>query len=640
MRGRLTFAGLVAVIALVASAPSASLANSDNGNNGKGKSTSTTVARGKSADSAGQGKSAPTTTEPVANTSSDNSAKGNAGNANDNGAKGNAGNANDNGAKGNSGNANDNGAKGNSGNANDNGAKGNSGNANDNGAKGNSGNANDNSAKGNSANDKARDKNPGNDKANGRSAAARGNTTETANDAKVRYVLRFREGVDPAATAGNIAKANKGNVNRTFSKVFNGATISVPAKAINGIKRNPNVLAVEEDFVVKLDPASVVQQLNPTWGLDRVDQRALPLNASFGAPSAASSTRVYVIDTGVLGSHGDFGGRVVNGFDALASGNGWNDCNGHGTHVAGTVGGSTYGVAKLTTIVPVRVLDCAGSGTLSGVIAGLDWVAGQHVSGQLAVANMSLGGGASSTLDSAVNNLINRGVAVVVAAGNSAADACNYSPARVPAAITVAATTSTDARASYSNFGTCVDVFAPGSSVTSAWYTSTTATATLSGTSMASPHVAGIAAVALAVNGAQSPSQLATAIVESATPDAVVSAGTGSPNLLAYVFVGGDGGDDATAPAQPSAPNVTAQRRAIALSWSLPDDGGSPITSQIVRVYEGSRLVKSATVSGSTTAGRVSGLKAGKSYTATVTAVNSVGSSPESNRSNEVTALR
>ena len=456
--------------------------------------------------------------------------------------------------------------------------------------------------------------------------------------------MRFRDGVDPVSTANNIARASKGNVNRIFSKVLNGATITVPAKAINGIKRNPNVVAVEQDFVVKLDPSSPVQQLNPTWGLDRIDQRALPLNGAYGAPSAASGTRVYVIDTGVLGSHGDFGGRVVNGFDALATGNGWNDCNGHGTHVAGTVGGSTYGVAKLTTIVPVRVLNCDGSGTLSGVIAGLDWVAGQHVTGQLAVANMSLGGGASSNLDNAVNNLINRGVTVVVAAGNSNADACNYSPARVPAAITVAATTSSDSRASYSNFGKCIDVFAPGSSVTSAWYTSTTAIATLSGTSMAAPHVAGIAAVSLAVNGAQSPSQLESSIAAAATANVVTQAGTGSPNLLAFVVTSGSPTDgptiDATAPSQPAAPSATAQRRSIALSWTLPQDGGSPITSQTVRVYEGSRLVKSATVSGTTTAGRVRGLKAGSTYTATVTAVNAIGSSAESPRSNAVTALR
>ncbi len=606
----------VSIATVVAvSLSSVGLASSDNGNSGKGKGPSTTVARGKSAEA--QTKSTTETTSSTA-ASDDNSTSGSGKNASANSnAGGNAdkGNAGGNAANSNAGNGNAGGNAANS-NAGGNADKGNSG-----------GNAANNNGRSNAAN-------------KGRSAEAEAKREDESSGAKVRYIVRFRDGVDAASAASTIAKNNKGSVNRTFGKVFNGATLTLPVKALNSIKRNPNVLAVEEDFVIKLDPSSVVQQLNPTWGLDRVDQRALPLNAAYGAPSAASSTRVYVIDTGVLGNHSDFGGRVVNGFDALASGNGWNDCNGHGTHVAGTVGGSTYGIAKLTTIVPVRVLDCAGSGTLSGVIAGLDWVAGQHVSGQLAVANMSLGGGASSTLDAAVNNVISRGVAVVVAAGNSAADACNYSPARVPAAITVAATTSTDARASYSNFGSCVDVFAPGSSVTSAWYTTATATATLSGTSMASPHVAGIAAVALAVNGAQSPSQLAAAIAASATPDVVTSGGTNSPNLLAYVFVGAEEPDTATAPSQPAAPSATAQRRAISLSWTLPDDGGSALTSQIVRVYEGTSLVKSATVSATTTAGRISGLKAGRSYSATVTAVNAIGASPESARSNTVTALR
>jgi subtilisin family serine protease len=603
------------VVALVGTTAGVTLASSDNGSGGKGKGPATTVSRGKASTAQGP------KSNSVANTSKDSGENSNAGGGYGGGGYGGNSNAgNSNAGNSNAGNSN----AGNSNAGNSNAGNSNAGNSN----AGNSNTGNSNTA--NAASNK------------GRAGGARG--SDAANNAKVRYVVRFRDGVDPVSTANNIARASKGNVNRIFSKVLNGATITVPAKAINGIKRNPNVVAVEQDFVVKLDPSSPVQQLNPTWGLDRIDQRALPLNGAYGAPSAASGTRVYVIDTGVLGSHGDFGGRVVNGFDALATGNGWNDCNGHGTHVAGTVGGSTYGVAKLTTIVPVRVLNCDGSGTLSGVIAGLDWVAGQHVTGQLAVANMSLGGGASSNLDNAVNNLINRGVTVVVAAGNSNADACNYSPARVPAAITVAATTSSDSRASYSNFGKCIDVFAPGSSVTSAWYTSTTAIATLSGTSMAAPHVAGIAAVSLAVNGAQSPSQLESSIAAAATANVVTQAGTGSPNLLAFVVTSGSPTDgptiDATAPSQPAAPSATAQRRSIALSWTLPQDGGSPITSQTVRVYEGSRLVKSATVSGTTTAGRVRGLKAGSTYTATVTAVNAIGSSAESPRSNAVTALR
>lgn len=225
---------------------------------------------------------------------------------------------------------------------------------------------------------------------------------------------------------------------------------------------------------------------------------------------------------------------------------------------------------------------------------------------------------------------------MVVAAGNSGADACNYSPARVANAITVGATTSADARASYSNFGSCVDVFAPGSSITSAWYSSTTATAVLSGTSMASPHVAGIAAVTLAVNGSQSPSQVAAAIKAAATADVVTSPGTGSPNLLAYVSTGSTT-PIASAPGKPAAPNVLAQRKAIAASWSLPNDGGSVLTQQIVRVYQSSKLAKQISVSGTATALQIAGLRGGVGYQVTVTAINAVGAGPESDRSAVVT---
>ena len=202
-----------------------------------------------------------------------------------------------------------------------------------------------------------------------------------------------------------------------------------------------------------------------------------------------------MIDTGIRASHQEFAGRIGNGFTAITDGQGTNDCNGHGTHVAGTTGGTTYGVAKQVTLHPVRVLSCSGSGSNSGVIAGVDWVTANHV--KPAVANMSLGGGVSTALDNAVQNSIAAGVSYAVAAGNSNANACNYSPARAANAVTVGSTTSSDARSSFSNFGTCVDLFAPGSSITSAWYTSNTATNTISGTSMASPHVAGALALYL-----------------------------------------------------------------------------------------------------------------------------------------------
>lgn len=560
-------------------------------NDDKGKPTTTTVAsRGNSANAGNKAADSTSTTTDTAGAKSNNSSSnGNSDNSNK-GGKSNAG--------GNSASAND---------------------------KANNGNAN----SGNAANGKSNNAKSANSKAKGKNA-------EEEDGEKVRYIVRFKSSVDPQSTGNSIARGAKGKLNRTYSKVFSGAVMTIPKKALKSVAKNPNVLSIEPDTNVALTPSDPVQQLNATWGLDRIDQRALPLDGAFSAPSSAAGTRSYIIDTGVLGSHADFGSRVASGFDAISGGNGWGDCNGHGTHVAGTVAGSTYGVAKSSTIIPVRVLDCGGSGTISGVIAGLDWVAGQHVAGTLAVANMSLGGGASSSLDSAVNNLISRGVTVVVAAGNSGADACNYSPARVPNAITVGATTSSDSRASYSNFGSCVDVFAPGSSITSAWYTSNTATAVLSGTSMASPHVAGIAAVALAVNGAQSPSQVVGLITSSATSGVVASPGTGSPNLLAYVNVGSST-PTATAPDKPAAPTALAQRRAVSVSWSLAKDGGSPLTQQVLRVYDSRRLVKQVTVSGSATAVQISGLRAGGGYQVTVTAVNAVGTGPESDRSATVT---
>ena len=221
-----------------------------------------------------------------------------------------------------------------------------------------------------------------------------------------------------------------------------------------------------------------------------------------------------------------------NGFDAVTSGGTAEDCNGHGTHVAGTMGGTTYGVADKVTLHPVRVLDCTGSGTISGVIAGVDWVAANHAGP--AVANMSLGGGISSALDTAVTNSINAGVTYAVAAGNDTANACTSSPARAPAAITVGATANTDARASFSNFGTCLDLFAPGQAITSAWHTSNSATRTISGTSMASPHVAGVAALYLSAFPDASPATVRDAIVNAATTGLVTDPGTGSPNALLY----------------------------------------------------------------------------------------------------------
>ena len=335
-----------------------------------------------------------------------------------------------------------------------------------------------------------------------------------------------------SVVARDVAAKNRAKLVHSYSNVLRGFVARADDRALARLLADPRVAYVEEDGVVT---ASATQS-PATWGLDRIDQRDLPLNNSYTYDTTAPGVHAYIIDTGVLLTHSEFSGRMGNGYDAVTSGGNANDCHGHGTHVAGTVGGTTWGVAKGVTIHPVRVLGCNGSGTNAGVIAGMDWVANNHV--KPAVANMSLGGGASQSTDDAVARMTNAGVTVVVAAGNNNASACNYSPARAPSAITTGSTTNTDARSSFSNYGTCLDIFAPGSSITSAWYTSTTATNTISGTSMASPHVAGVAALYLATNPTATPSQVTTAIINNATPNKVTSPGTGSPNRLLYSLFG------------------------------------------------------------------------------------------------------
>jgi subtilisin family serine protease len=337
---------------------------------------------------------------------------------------------------------------------------------------------------------------------------------------------------------------------RELTDLYRGQTIQVYRHALRGfvaqmsevdakeLAADPRVRYVEENGRVQLDAV----QPNATWGLDRVDQHALPLDQTYIYNASGAGVSAYIIDTGIFLNHQDFGGRAYTGYDAVTPGGNANDCHGHGTHVAGTVGGATWGVAKEVDLYAVRVLDCYGSGTYAGVIAGVDWVTANHIAPS--VANMSLGGGASQALDDAVTNSIAAGVVYAVAAGNETTDACTRSPARTPDAITVGATTITDARASFSNYGTCVDIFGPGSSITSAWHTSPTATNTISGTSMASPHVAGAAALYLSTNPAASPEQVANVLALNATPNVVGNPGTGSPNLLLYTGFIGDGDGD------------------------------------------------------------------------------------------------
>ena len=352
-----------------------------------------------------------------------------------------------------------------------------------------------------------------------------------------RYIVVFADRLSDEevdAAAEELVRSRKGRKDKVYKNALKGFSAELSEKAALEIAADPRVQYVEEDAEISL----TATQSGATWGLDRVDQRDLPLSTTYTYNTTASGVKAYIIDTGIRLSHSEFGGRAIDGYDAVDGALPAADCNGHGTHVAGTVGGSTYGVAKGVTLVAVRVLNCQGSGTNSGVIAGIDWVTGNHAAGQPAVANMSLGGGASTAIDDAVRRSIADGVTYAIASGNSNVDACSSSPARVAEAITVNSSTSTDARSSFSNYGTCTDIFAPGSSITSAWYSSDTATNTISGTSMATPHVAGVAALYLATDTAASPATVWTVIRDSSTLNKITSAGSGSPNRLLYSLLG------------------------------------------------------------------------------------------------------
>ncbi|MFF8969196.1 S8 family peptidase [Streptomyces sp. NPDC014995] len=348
---------------------------------------------------------------------------------------------------------------------------------------------------------------------------------------KDSYIVTLKQdaGFKASSTTGKgLIKEYGGTVKKTFGAALNGYTATLSAAEARRLAADPAVATVEQDQTVRLTDTT---QSSAPWGLDRIDQTSLPLSGTYTYPdSGGSGVTAYVIDTGVRITHSQISGRAVNGYDAVDGDTVAQDGNGHGTHVATTIAGTTYGVAKKAKIVAVRVLNNSGSGTTAGVIAGIDWVTANH-SGP-SVANMSLGGGVSTTLDAAVRRSIASGVTYAVAAGNSSTVATSSSPARVTEAITVGATTSTDAKASYSNYGSVLDIFAPGSSITAGWYTSDTATNTISGTSMATPHVAGAAAVYLASHTSATPAQVATALVNGATTGKVTSAGSGSPNRL------------------------------------------------------------------------------------------------------------
>lgn len=356
-----------------------------------------------------------------------------------------------------------------------------------------------------------------------------------------QYIVVFNRGVaDAPGLARRLVNASGGQLGFTYEHAIKGFSARLSPAAADAISRNPNVEMVEADQIMLANATTT--QAGATWGLDRIDQRALPLNNSYAYNVTGSGVTAYIIDTGILFSHTEFGGRAVTGYDAVTSGGNAADCNGHGTHVAGTVGGTTYGVAKNVALVAVRVLDCGGSGSTSGVIAGIDWVTGQLA--RPAVANMSLGGSASSTLDAAVSNSIASGVTYAIAAGNGdflgrQQDACTTSPARVATAITVSATDNTDKKASWANYGNCVDFFAPGVGITSSWYTSITATNTISGTSMATPHVTGAAALYLEANPGSTPQQVRDGLYNLTTKGIVTSSSTANNHLLYVGSIGG-----------------------------------------------------------------------------------------------------
>lgn len=340
-------------------------------------------------------------------------------------------------------------------------------------------------------------------------------------------------------SANRLAARYGGMVDRVYSKAIKGFAAEMTPKMAEAMSKDPDVLFIEEDSEVAIDAT----QMNAPWGLDRVDQRNVPLNSAYNYVKTGAGVHVYVIDTGVRPTHVDFGGRASADYDSMYDGQNGVDCHGHGTHVAATIGGSNYGIAKNARIHGVRVLGCNGVGSVSSAVEGIDWVTANHISP--AVVNMSMGAAASPLMDYAVQSSISEGITYVVAAGNADTDACQYSPARVPNAITVGASDQTDTRAYFSNYGSCVDMFAPGVQILSAWAFNDTASFTSNGTSMASPHVAGTVALYLEDHPNATPAQ-ATASLLGAATSGPVSQTNGSPNVMLFTSLAGTTAGDAS----------------------------------------------------------------------------------------------
>ena len=404
-----------------------------------------------------------------------------------------------------------------------------------------------------------------------------------------QYIVVFKKEVtNPRTEADEAVRKVGGKRNHTFSRALKGFSATLSAEAVEKLRGDPKVDYIEQDRTISLTTV----QGSATWGLDRIDQADRPLDGEYHYNYTGAGVYAFIIDTGIRTDHPEFAGRLAAGFTAISDGNGTNDCYGHGTHVAGTVGGTTWGVAKGVTLVPVRVLGCTGSGSMSGVIAGVDWVVSSGL--RPAVANMSLGGALSGSittdpLNVAVRNAVAEGVTVVVAAGNESKDACTKSPASEPSAVTVGATDRNDVRAAFSNFGKCVDIFAPGVGITSSWHTNVSPTHTISGTSMATPHVTGVAALVLQANPAASPLAVTDFLLDNATLNRLTSIGSGSPNRLLYSVAAG-------APTEPPLPTVAIS--ALSARAGKVSTGWNARVTVTVRNVDTTRTVANVTVSG------------------------------------------
>jgi subtilisin family serine protease len=421
---------------------------------------------------------------------------------------------------------------------------------------------------------------------------------ELAND----YIVTFaRDERDPVGLANALVAAHGGSLKYVYRSALRGfAVADLSDEAVSALDRNPMITRIERDGIATIEGTQIAV---PSWGLDRIDA-AVGLDASYTYPNGGAGVTAYIIDTGINTGSTDFAGRLSLGPDYVDDGTP-EDCHGHGTHVAGTLGGTQYGVAKDVAVVPVRVLNCQGTGSWSAVIAGVDWVTQNHA--QRSVANLSLTGNLTSTVNDAVAGAVASGVVMVVAAGNANDDACKYSPASTSTAITVGATTSFDEKWSGSNYGGCLDINAPGAAITSDWIGSPDATATISGTSMASPHVAGAAALYLSVNSTASPTQVAAALTGGATQGRISGLDAATQNLLLYVgFIGSNSPLPLDASFAPAACNggfsctFTATATGLTYRWTF-GDGGSALGRTVSHNYpkKGGSYLVTLTVSDS-----------------------------------------